>query len=321
MSPQMNDYGPVSSRHFFVATALAATLLTLGFWLILARTVPDIAITLNELFPPPPTGSLVNVAIQTAIFVAIGLPFFWISRRLAGVLGVFVFTRVVMNLGGLFMIGAGLLLMWINGTAFSPLFPCLMAGAGVVVSAIGLFPDQIYRHVAGLGCLSAVGIASVSYAIGEDKNALIAGVVAIVLAISLTDFLGLAMIVRSQATAEWEASKGRLFFAVIILAIGLALEGFSKVYWIEHIGPDTSITTYALIAGFIGIWVIIFGLWRLVGALRRLSGSLIPTGRPNLNTVTKQKVHGQAGYAAADQVDAALRDQDYGGGGAPHFRD
>jgi hypothetical protein len=319
MPPQTNDYGPVSSQTFFMAVVLAAVLVTCGLWIGILRLAPEI--NLNQLFPPPPTGSPINVAIQAAIFLGTAAPFFWLSRRLADVLGVFVFTRVVMNLSGLSMSGAGLLLLWINGPAFSPLIPCLSVGAGVVLSAIGLFPDQIYRHVAGLGCLGAVGIAIVSYAIGDDKNALIAGGVAILLAISLTDFLSLAMIVQSQATAEWEASKGRLFFAVIILAIGLALEVFSKVYWIDHIGPNTSITTYALMAGFIGFWVIIFGLWRLLGALRRLSGSLIPTGRPNLNTVTKQKVHGQAGYAAADQVDAALRDQDHGAGGAPHFRD
>ena len=103
--------------------------------------------------------------------------------------------------------------------------------------------------------------------------------------------------------------------SIVCLIIGVILGHYlltavSVSPWAEVFGWPT-VAVLVLYAGANGLMIVISFL-----------GSLVPAAsRPGLAEVQKQKVHGKAGYAAADQVDAALRDQDHGTGGAPHFRD
>jgi len=122
--------------------------------------------------------------------------------------------------------------------------------------------------------------------------------------------------ITGQVSAEWRVStKPNLTAGLICAMIGVAV-----IYFLNQNGknlPGIFILGYG-----VGGALLLYAAARLVFVPLDFLSSLVPKpSKAGLNDVAAQKVHGDAGYAHRNQVDAALRDQDQGGGFTPHFRD
>lgn len=321
MPPRTIDHAPSpeSEQYFLIALLMAALLCVILLWVLPPLAFPSLRF--DRLFPD----LAANKPAQLGVMVVVGIPFFILSLKTAKVIGRAAFVRLVMTVFGIAGIVAILTLLWSNGTRFNAVLGEVLIAAGVVLTTVGLPTYQAWRQGAGLGCIAGAVTAFVTYSVGNIEGAALAGLAAVLSAVLYlavtTDFLGVAQGIQSKASTEWQTARYQLVGGFVLIAIAMGLAYFCKVQYLDYVGPPTDLAGYGVMAGLLSMFVFYFGVRNVVRALRRLLGSLVPSAHPNLSTVTKQKVHGSAGYADADRVDAALRDQDHGAGGAPRFRD
>lgn len=306
---------------------LATILIVCGAWEALALAFPEL-----QRFDLGTAPSSLQAVAEGAFLLAPGVPVFLLMRRLAVILGHGRFFRAVMTIGGLLLVGFDLVLVWKEGlrnlaydlnTARAFAAACLVGGA--VLTTLGHPPAEARRRGSGLGCIAAAAFAVITWAKGDVEAASCAALASAACGLSYVVFAnvlpGMVRTAQWQIATEWPAARNRLLGGAVALAVSIGLWIFARQNYVLGTDPSNRMSAYGATAGLVSVFVFLFAICWLWGGLARLLRSLVPSSSPNLAAVARQQVHGAAGYAAAGQVDAALRDQDHAGGDMPRFRD
>lgn len=328
MLPPTIEHSQVTKNDVFIWILVATVLIVCAIWGALSLAFPEL-----PHLDPGTAPNLARAATDIVILCAAGVPIFLLNRRLANIVGHIRFFRVVTTASGLFLMAFDLVLIWQGGftsSASNPTTAMTFATAfmvgGVALNLLGLPKDQARRRGAGFGCIGAAAFAFVTWAKGSFEIAAVAAVVAIVCGVAyvvLTNVLpGMIRTVRRQIATEWQVVRGRLLTGAFSFALGIGLAIFGTQNYVQGADSSNRLSAYGAAALWISVFAFLFAIWQLFGNLYRLLKSVFPSSpSPNVAVVTEQEVHGRASYATIDQVDAALRDQDYAAGDLPRFKD
>lgn len=300
-----------------VALAAATIFCTWLFWQALFYLLPALdPVHMHLGYPAEPI-------VYLALYLGSGLILLHVLvRPLRAAVGIQPFTRFFGTILGLTVSAASISFIWRNLPAIEA--PTLIgAFGGVLIAAMCGYPRE--RHLpraAFMGCLVSAALAWCFLMKHHHDLGLAAALFAVasgaIWMVSRTGVQGLLSLLAYQIADAWMIAQGDIIKHVITIA--LCLLAFFGAGPLDRVFPGLIKDWQFVFITAACAWFFVRSLFRLVGVAYGLLTSLIPSDRPDLSFVARQKVHGDAGYAGTVQVDAALRDQDLGPT-PPRFRD